>query len=55
MMTSPNLLSPSSRTGTGGIPSTTRASIKATGFRFSSSEAKPPSFFQLPASTFDVN
>jgi cytochrome d ubiquinol oxidase subunit II len=54
MMTSPNRLSPSSRTGTGGIPSTTDASIRATGFLFSSSEAKPPSFFQLPASTFDV-
>jgi hypothetical protein len=54
MITSPNRLWPSNRTGTGGIPSTTEASMSETGFFFSSSEERTPLFRHLPASTLDV-
>ena len=53
MITSPNRLSPSSLTGTGGIPSTTDASIRETGAFFSSSEAQLLRR-QFPASTWEV-
>ena len=54
MITSPNRLWPSSRTGTGGIPSTTGASISENGVFFSSSDAQPSSYLHLPASIFEV-